>query len=162
MEVEELEQRLKEDAGAVMVYSTDSENYVGSIWVSKRSIGPLTLADFTPDSELYKRILAKEFRGSLTLEDLSPESRLYKDILRTSKRSPKSYKGSVELRRDIEERWITVVVREVNREDYVGPDYFVEEEDYRKHDVNFFKSISELQEYLNSLGFSITDLIPFD
>jgi len=162
MEVEELERRLKENAGTAIVYSTDSEKYVGAIWVHKRRGGPLILEDFTPESELYKEVLSKDYQGSLTLADLSPESELYKSILEDATEDPKAYKQTVKFKLDVKKRWIMVLVREVNKKDYVGPEYIIEKEDARKHDVHYVKSIPELQERLNSLGFSIADLKPLD
>jgi hypothetical protein len=162
MEAEELERRLKGNVGAAIVYSTDSENYVGSIWVHKRSRGPVILEDFAPESDFYKKVSSKDYKGRWTLEDFSQDSERYKRILEFSQEDPEQYEIAVELNRDAQERWILVLIWEVDRTKYRGPDYIYEPEDSRKHEVHHFRLISEVQTLLNSLGFSIVDFTPWD
>lgn len=86
-------------------------------------------------------VVRKRFGNPLTLKDVEPTSDQYRSVLKFSREEPESYKHSFVERQDVQERPIMVLIWELARTAYEGPDYF-DEEDFRRREwyyVRLFK-----------------------
>ena len=112
---------------------TDSPDYLGWILVGRRS------------------------RGPLTLEDVEPNSSVHATLLNLLEKRPEVYMRLVEEKRDAQECPFMALVLELNKAVHES-DADHEEEDYRKREVYYFRSLQEVEQLLNKLGYSIANI----
>jgi len=136
MEIQTLEQRIKDRQISGFEYPTGSPDYVGLVYIIQRVPGPVTLED----------------------PEAAPGARLYEVILNISQDDPDMYAEWLEERRDVLARPITVLVTEMDRKVWESPDDPAPK-DYRRRGFHHFQSVPEVEEFLHTLGYSIKEVV---